>query len=180
MTDENKMPETWKDIPEHEGLYQVSSLGRVKSLERYAIMPRGRERLIKERYLSACDDGGGYLQLNLSKNGKSKISKVHKLVSRSFLGEPNGLVVNHIDGDRRNNIIENIEYVSVRENTTHGKNTKKTYTGARFHKRHNRWYSHISIKGVKKYLGCFKTEKEAAVAYKDALTTYGVGNKYAK
>lgn len=88
--------EVWKDIEGYEGLYQVSNLGRVKSLER--IISDGRHR--KERILKPYDDGNGYLRVEL----QSKPFKLHRLVAQAFIPNPDNLpFVNHKDENPKNN-----------------------------------------------------------------------------
>ena len=114
------MKEIWKNIEGYEGLYQVSNLGRIKSLERIINNPwKGllRTRLVKEkiRKLPLCNNG--YPTVRLS-NGKGKTFKVHGIVGKTFLGKSN-LEINHIDCDKTNNSINNLEYVTRGENIKH-------------------------------------------------------------
>lgn len=107
--------EIWKDIENYEGLYQVSNFGRVKSLK------NGRWGTGKERILKATDDGWGYLQINLCKNRKRENFKVHRLVAESFIENPNNLPeVNHIDENKTNNRVENLEWCTNAYNINYG------------------------------------------------------------
>lgn len=105
--------ENWKDISGYEGLYQVSDWGRVKSLNYHR---SGAERLlvgVKNRY--------GYLVVSLYKDGKAKMYKVHRLVARAFIPNPDGLPqVNHRDEDKTNNIATNLEYCDAAYNSNYG------------------------------------------------------------
>ena len=99
------MQEIWKDIVGYEGLYQVSNIGRVKSIK--------RDKILKEQL-----NERGYLRVSLSKNGKHKTWRVHRLVMITFIGYVEGKdQVNHIDGDKTNNRLDNLEYVTPKENT---------------------------------------------------------------
>ena len=112
------MEEIWKDIPNYEGYYQVSNLGRVKSLKRYVKFMHCN-KLINERILKGGIGSRGYLVVILSKDKKPKTFEVHKLVAIAFLGhKPCGYkrVVNHIDNNPVNNKASNLEIVSQREN----------------------------------------------------------------
>lgn len=105
--------EQWKDIADYEGLYQVSSLGRVKSLKDNK--GKKREKILKQ-YLS----NGNYLFVGLRKNNKRKNYRIHKLVANAFISNPlNKPCVNHIDGNKANNNINNLEWVTYSENMKH-------------------------------------------------------------
>jgi hypothetical protein len=100
--------EIWKDVPNYESLYQISNLGRVKSL------------IKGELILTQIFNIDKYLCVNLYKNGKLKIMKVHRLVGFAFLNnELNKPVINHIDGNKQNNILSNLEWSSIKENNIH-------------------------------------------------------------
>lgn len=111
-----KVPlEEWKDIPGYEGLYQVSSMGRVKRFYKKS----------KERIRNPSIDSNGYRRLGLWKKGKEKGFNVHQLVARIFIGEcPEGKEVNHKDRIRTNNTPDNLEYMTHIENCHHGAMTK--------------------------------------------------------
>lgn len=102
--------EQWKDIPGYEGFYQVSNKGRVKSL------------LNNGRILSTPINTSGYPNVNLCKDGERRIWRVHRLVAIAFLGASN-LQVNHINGVKRDNRVENLEWVSQSENGRHAHRT---------------------------------------------------------
>lgn len=105
--------EIWKDVIEYEGLYQVSNLGRVKSLN---YNHSGKERIMKQ-----ARDGDGYYCVLLYKSGKRKRFSVHRLVAQAFIGPiPKGLVVNHINECQTDNRLENLEICTIRENSIHG------------------------------------------------------------
>ena len=112
------MQEIWKDIESYEGLYQISNLGNVKSVER--IVKRGTNfKPVRERVLSV-GDKDGYKHVILSKNGKPKTGWVHRLVAEAFLSNPDKLpVVNHKDENPSNNCVENLEWCTNYENAHH-------------------------------------------------------------
>lgn len=100
------MKEIWKDIKGYEGKYKVSNLGRVKS-----------KRRNKERIMKPNKSKKGYLRLNFTINYKSKSFQVHRLVAQSFIPNPEKLPeVNHIDGNKLNNNVKNLEWVTTSEN----------------------------------------------------------------
>jgi hypothetical protein len=168
--------ELWKDIPNYEGLYQVSSLGNVKSLERIAIRPKAGNYIVKEKILNHFKQNNGYYIVNLSKEGKRKTITIHILVAMAFLGhKPDGtqiIVPDHKDGDKSNNRVDNLELITQRENISRGYLRKKTssqYTGVSWCGREKKWVAYIHIDGKKKFLGYYSTEIEAHEAYQKAL-----------
>ena len=101
------MKEIFRDIKGFEGLYQISNFGNVKSLKRNII-------------LKPSSNGKGYLHIILYKNRKSKVSRIHRLVAQAFIPNPeNKPQVNHIDGNKRNNNVNNLEWVTNSENQKH-------------------------------------------------------------
>jgi hypothetical protein len=126
-TEETTMREVWKDIKGYEGLYQVSNLGRVKSLERIIIKKNGLKQTIRERILKPFTSPKGYLQVSLHNiNGKNKTAKVHRLVCEAFHENPeNKPCVNHIDEDKADNRAFNLEWVTAKENSNHGTRSER-------------------------------------------------------
>tara|TARA_R110000796_G_scaffold34762_1_gene89504 strand:- start:134 stop:613 length:480 start_codon:yes stop_codon:yes gene_type:complete len=156
------MIEEFRDIPNYEGIYQVSNLGRVKSL-----------KCNKERILKNGHNGKGYLHIMLSKDCIKKIRTIHQLVAEAFLGHvPCGhkLVVNHINFNRQDNRPQNLEIVTQRENSNkkHLSSSSK-YIGVSWFKRDSKWKAYINLNGKRKNLGSFTCELKAAKAYQDAL-----------
>ena len=100
------MEEVWKDVPGYEGLYRVSNTGKVFGIKRKNI-------------LAAAPNEKGYMYVVLYKNGKMKSQRVHKIVMLAFCGKSNGLEINHIDGDKKNNNLSNLEYCTHYENMHH-------------------------------------------------------------
>ena len=166
--------EEWRDVNGFEGLYQVSDLGRIKSLERKCFRKCGRLHYSKKEFIKkTCVDSHGYVNVGLSIDGINKTYKVHQLVAVAFLNhKPNKhkLVIDHIDSDKTNNRLDNLQIVTQRFNTSKS-NVSKTskYTGVSFYKQTNRWVASIYIDGKTKRLGYFLDEHEAHLAYKDAI-----------
>ena len=154
--------EIFKDIEGYKGLYQISNLGRVKSL-------KGK----KERFLKANTATHGYLQINLSFNGKVKTTTIHTLVAISFLDHiPNGykVVVDHIDNNKLNNSVDNLQLTTNRENCSKDrKNKSSKYTGVTWVKSRGKWLVQIMINSKYKHLGYFINEEEASEAYQKAI-----------
>jgi hypothetical protein len=165
--------EIWKDIKGYEGHYQVSNLGRVKSLNRE--INRGGVRgnmLLDEKILKQSTHHKGYRTIQFKVDGKIKTYKIHQLVAMSFLGHtPCGMssIIDHIDNNKSNNNVSNLRIVSNRENTSKGKLVGKSskYTGVSFNR--GKWVSFIQVDKKNKYLGRFNDEYEAHLAYKSEL-----------
>lgn len=109
--------EIWRDIKNYEGLYQVSNIGRVKSLERMFINKRGRKQHIKERILKPGTNHNGYFYVSLSDDrGKAKGFLVHRLVCEAFHENPKDKpCVNHIDENKTNNTATNLEWCTRKQ-----------------------------------------------------------------
>jgi hypothetical protein len=171
--------EIFKDIPNYEGLYQVSNLGNVKSLERIVTRPKSGNYIVKERILKHNKDGAGYYKLLLCKDGNKKGMKVHVLVAMAFLKHiPNGhkIQVDHINNDKLDNRVENLQLISSRENSSKDRKGSSKYTGVSWNKQRNKWHSNIRIDGKNKHLGLFTDEYEANIAYQKALEMYNNGD----
>ena len=171
---EMEQTEFWIDVEGYEGLYEVSNFGRVKSLDRKS--SDGRQ--LKERMLKPIINGYGYLVLNLYKNGKRKSLYIHQLVAMAFLEHtPNGhkIVVDHIDNDKSNNRLENLQLISNRQNTSKDrKGYSSKYVGVAWYEAKSKWISQIMINGKLKYLGLFTNELEAAEAYQSKLNEISI------
>ena len=112
------MKETWIDIPEFEGYYQVSSLGRIKSFH------KNKNGVI----LSVKNSKGWYLSISLCKGKIRRTYKIHQLVAQCFLPNPNGKIqINHIDMNKQNNIVDNLEWVTCSENMKHASETNPSF-----------------------------------------------------
>jgi hypothetical protein len=171
--------EIWNDIPNYEGLYQVSNLGQVKSLPKTWIANKGCIRKHNGLILKAAINSRGYYSVMLNKNGKSVGKNVHQLIAMAFLNHiPCGhkLVVDHINNNKLDNRIENLQIITQRENSFKTNNiyTSK-FKGVHLKKDkykdkiYTSWVAQIQINGINNYLGSFKTEMEAHNAYQNAL-----------
>lgn len=115
--------EEWRDIPGYEGMYQISSFGRVKSLSRKIVKDfidgRHAEHISQEIILSPCS-ARGYKRVILHKNGEGRRFLVHRLVAEAFVDNPNcEKIVNHLDGNKTNNVPENLEWCDYSRNMQH-------------------------------------------------------------
>lgn len=123
----DKVTEVWRDIPGYQGVYQISNLGRVKSLSREItyeptkFYPNGRVRVLKEKILTPCKDKKGYEFVQLFKNGFFKCKRIHRLVAEAFIPNPDNLpLVNHKDCIRNNNTVDNLEWCTDEYNCNYG------------------------------------------------------------
>ena len=160
------MKEEWKMIPGYDGLYQVSNLGRVKSLR------FGKERILKHR-----PDTQGYLVVTLSKNGKSKTFRVHILVAMAFLNhtiKSYRITVKHIDNNKLNNRLDNLERVNRKD-----KGTSKL-PGVSLNGQGTKWVARIKVNGEQRYIGTFDSEYEAHLAYVKELGSVEPNHPYFK
>lgn len=107
------MKEIWKDIEGYEGIYQVSNLGRVKRVTTGRILKGGKNK-------------GGYLGVSLSKNSVISQQRIHRLVAETFIpNQENKPEVNHIDENKTNNKVSNLEWMTAKENSNHGTRNKR-------------------------------------------------------
>ena len=123
--------EIWKDIQGYEGLYQVSNIGNIKSLDR--TVGENRTPYLKKGRILKAWKYNGYLCVNLCGEGKNVKLKVHRIVAETFIDNPkNKKEVNHINGNKTDNRVENLEWCSHKENIQHAFRTglRKTGTNA--------------------------------------------------
>lgn len=155
--------EVWKDVKGYEGIYQVSNVGNVKSFK------HGKEKILTP------SASKGYLSVMLCKNGVKKNSRVNKIVWEAFNYKTN-LSIDHINDNKLDNRIENLQAISHRENITKigfsvtKKNHKTSkYTGVCWDKSKNKWRCQIRINGKVKHLGLYINELEASNVYQKEL-----------
>lgn len=116
MSKLNSNEEIWKDIAGYEGLYQVSNFGRVKSL--------GNKSNHKGAIILKQSDVQGYMCVGIRRDNGSKMVKVHRLVALAFIPNPECKTqINHKDGDKHNNVVSNLEWVTCAENIAHAEKT---------------------------------------------------------
>lgn len=114
------MEEIWKDVVGHEGEYQVSNMGRIKSIARNIRRRDGKNFPVRERILVGSHDSKGYVQVELRKDGERNIRVIHRIVADAFIPKQEGKTqINHIDGDKDNNRVDNLEWVTCQENIGH-------------------------------------------------------------
>ena len=123
--------EAWKDVIDFEGLYKISNFGRVKSLPKILYTGKGDEYITKNRILKQRKDKNGYLCLEIYKNEKKYGKKVHRLVLEAFnfVDDYKNLQCNHINFEKDFNLLENLEWCSLKENIQHNINNNKHIYG---------------------------------------------------
>ena len=120
------MKEEWRTIKETDGKYSVSNLGNVKRNEHYTIVSPSSTAFYGERKLKPYKTAEGYLVVRLQTNDKPVTRKIHRLVAEAFINNPNNLpCVNHLDENRSNNTITNLEWCTVIDNNNHGTRKEK-------------------------------------------------------
>lgn len=116
--------EEWRDIKGYEGIYQVSNMGNVRSMAHTTVYTDGRVGHYEGKMLAPQNGCNGYKFVNLSKNGIVNLANFHRLVAETFLPKDDGKnVVNHKDGNKHNNTVGNLEWVTYSENSKHAVRT---------------------------------------------------------
>lgn len=166
------MEEIWKDVIGYEGLYQVSNLGIVKSLPKEQCCTNGYF-ITKEKILKQSIDGRGYYNVVLYKNRTPKTITSHKLVAITFLNHKtdgtNKLVIDHINANKLDNRVENLQVITNRENCSKDRTGTSKYTGVYWYKARKKWRADIQLDGKQKHIGLFNCELAASIAYQNKL-----------
>lgn len=146
------MVEVWKDIEGYEGIYQVSNLGKIKSLYRKVFYSDGRTYTYKEKVLNwNIMKKVNRCYVHLYKNSERKAMLVHRVVALAFIPNPNNLPeINHINGITTDNFVSNLEWITHSENMKHGFRTGLINNTGVLHG--NNIYNEDQIRRVKKYL----------------------------
>lgn len=157
--------EIWKDIKNYDGIFQVSNMGRVRSIGRYC--KHGDHVYFRHgKILTLCKRKSGYFKVTLQTDNHRKDLPIHRLVAEAFIPNPNNLnTVNHKDGNKANNTVENLEWLSYSDNTKHAHQTDL-----------NRNHKHVkcvelgivfdSLRDVAKYFNCSRDTVEDHIAHK--------------
>lgn len=130
--------EEWKLIKNYEGLYEVSNLGRIRSLDKLVKGRKGTEYIKKGKILKQIKHVNGYMKIGLTKDGKRKTFLVHRLVAEAFISNPeNKPYIDHINTIRDDNRVENLRWATASENQYNELTTikKKEYKGEKCY-----WY----------------------------------------
>lgn len=171
--------EVWKPVNGYEKHYEVSNIGRVRSLDVLVNSKHKLGRLKKGKLLKQENVIGGYKRVAFCVNNKKKRYSVHRLVASHFiLNEKNKPQVNHIDKNTSNNRVENLEWVTIRENMSHQKRGENKFTGIHKLKNSNTYQVKIFIEGVNIYLGSSTNILKAKKIYSDYIKKNNIKNKY--
>ncbi len=120
------MTEIWLPIEGYENLYEVSNLGRVRSLEHTVIRKNGVKLKVPGKILKPGTHRDGYLMVNLSKNGVRRSFYLHRLVATAFIPNSNNVSqVNHLNENKSNNEVSNLEWCTAKENNNYGTRNKR-------------------------------------------------------
>jgi hypothetical protein len=166
--------EEWKDVPDYEGLYQVSDLGRVKSLERFL---KGKvKRTLQEKIIKTPLNSNGYPTLGLCKDNCRKTLTVHRIMGMTFLGLTKDTigVCDHIDNNRQNNELSNLQIISSRLNCKKDAKNKTNYNGVK--KYGDKFCANIKLNRKNLYLGIFDSPVEAHKKYEEAFNLLESGS----
>lgn len=166
------MNETWKDIKGYEGLYQVSKSGKIKTLPREVRNTEKSFRKLGEKIHIPCDNGNGYKYVTLSSNRKVNHVYIHRAVAEAFLCNCFELPeVNHIDGDKSNNHIDNLEWCTRGENMKHAHKSGLTFS----HKGEDSYNAKLTEEKVLKVRELFATGKYMQITLADM---FGISRGY--
>lgn len=172
------MEEIWKPIEGYEGLYEVSNLGRVRSL-----WFRNNHSLVRrDKIMSATDNGHGYLIVCLRREGCKRVNHyVHRLVAKAFIPNPDNLpVIDHIDHNRSNNVATNLQWITQGDNVRRSRHLMrkpknfKTNTGENYISKQSKdGLFRVTLcqwkNGRRKQIGVYETLEEAKEARDEAL-----------
>jgi len=172
---ENKI-EIWKSVDGYAGQYEVSNLGNAKSLDRDVWHKKFFYKRIG-KILKSGISRSGYSMIVLCKDGITIGRSVHQLVAIAFLGHRpglDGLVVDHINGDKSNNRLFNLRLVTAYENSTtcfraNQSRLTSQYVGVCWKKENRKWAATITVNKKCKHIGYFDSEIDASNAYQNEL-----------
>lgn len=173
--------EIWKDIIGYEGIYQVSNLGNVRSLDRRAVNHKsGTTRIVRGAVMNPWDNGNGYLVITLQDKRKRKNCYVHRLVAEAFIENPKSKkYINHVDYNTRNNCVYNLEWCTQKENIKHSvahlmkpkEKSRQTNTGEKYISRRIYHGKYVSYRVMVRSMNVVKNFKtlDDAILYRNEV-----------
>lgn len=163
------MEEIWKDIKNYEGLYQISTLGRVRSFDRIVNSKNGGKQLKIGKILKPIK-GEKYLMVDLSVNNRSHFRHIHRLVAEAFIPNPhNYSIINHKDENKLNNVVSNLEWCTQKYNVNYGNSLKQR---AESHKK-----SVIAFDDLHKLGTYFRSVTDAAAYFNGSKSNISIALK---
>jgi hypothetical protein len=165
--------EIWKDVAGFEGHYMVSSIGNVKSVDKKVKGGKSGLKLKKGKILKQITTYRGYKRVSMSRDGKSKHFFVHRLMAIAFLENPeNKPYINHKDGKKINNVIDNIEWCTPQENSIHLYHVLKYSLPPESRERSNE-YQRKRMVALGKPIKCIE-DNALYISVQQAADTYGI------
>ena len=166
--------EIWKEVNEFLGIYEVSNTGKVRCIDRKIVRSNGRPTSIKGRELSIGLDKDGYHIVQFNVDCKRYVRKVHRLVYEAFIGKTEkGLVIDHIDNNKMNNNVDNLQQITNRINVSKDRNRIDNLPTCVYKNISGKGYRvNFQADNIKVYVGTFKTAREAECVYKKVLINY--------
>jgi len=162
----------WKPIPNFEGLYDISDTGLVRARKKKR---EGTEIYLKEKLIKGRDKGKGYKQVILHKNGVKTPMDISVAVALAFVGDKGEMILDHKDGNPKNNNLSNLRYCDRAQNKMNSRkhpNTSSIYKGVSWDKQTKKWRAYIRVKSVLKHLGFYQEESDAAKKYNNNALKY--------
>lgn len=168
----------WRPVPGYEGIYEASTDGIVRSLTRLVSHPRLNKQTVIGRVLKQCARPNGYLCVQISRDGKQSPVSVHRLVASAHIGQiQNGMHVDHKNGVRTDNRLENLRIVTPRQNSRNSlapqsANGNRGVSFCSHGRRKKRWRVTIRLGDKRHHVGNFLTLEEAVSARREAEVRY--------
>jgi hypothetical protein len=161
--------EVWAAVPNYERTHKVSNMGRIKSIERIIPGQLGGEFKKPDKILKQAISRCGYLNIRIGQGEKKATLSVHRIVLGAFSGNSD-LHIDHVDGDKKNNCLSNLEYVTKRENCSRWHQSKGKELPPGVQKKRNNFSAQIYTQGRYWSLGTYKTIIEASNRYQQVLS----------
>lgn len=162
----------WKDIPGYEGLYRLNINGQIESCNKMMYKTLSPKKLVK-----LSKNKSGYIFVNLSKRNIKQMFQIQKLMALTFAGGvPHGKVVDHIDADKTNNNINNLQFITQRENAVKELLLKNGYVDIYQRKDNNKWRARLQLSHKRLSIGNYDTINEALLEYDKACIEHNIVN----
>ena len=168
----------WKDVKNFEGIYQVSNTGMVRTVSRTYISKIGRLHSVIGKVRILYVSNIGYELITLYKNGVGLTHKIHRMVATAFLNNPNNLPqVNHMDGNKQNNNVGNLEWCSAYDNIAHAERTGLRHSKGEGNSFYNKKHTKETRQLLSELKGTLILDTHTGIYYnsiKDAAETHGI------